>query len=624
MHPSVYKRPLLWVLILWIIGLFLFYHPAPKPGDVSSFISPQEVVLEGQVENFSVAKQEYHNAIVRVERINGAEASGRVYARVKYTALQWKDRVRLRGKLTAPYNVALLGNFAWGDYLALKGVFAEIRSDCVQITRPAAWPYRGLRLLREDILHSLQTHFPAQLAAVAGGIMLGERGVISPALYTAFQDSGAIHLLVASGGNVGFVTLMCFAFCSLFGIRRKQTVVLALLMAGAYTLAAGADAPLLRAYLMAVCACVGFLLNRNSGVFQGLIAAGLIILIREPGAVFETGFQMSFLATLAIIICLNFWVLPASWPKYARFFAQIFLATLCTQLVLLPVFTNVFYKTSVVGLLSNMILVPLASVIMGAGFLFYVLNLVKLGFLVQWVLGGLLWVFNGLVGFFARLPGASVSCAAWGGGFVAAYYLVLFWVFHWPQKEFAKKILPFCAAGAVLCVAGQLVFQSAGRGWILREWNKTAILMHTPQGETLLFGAGIDAEKLMRAVYKSGSLHIDRVFVVSHSKAEAANAQELAQKMPVGQIVYARPGEVWPGESWPLKDGRISAQWGVHCTQDGTVYSRRGYSGQKMETLSFNLSSRQQEWTVGSGGFCIVSPGGIWQSRRNRTVFFPI
>ena len=187
-----------------------------------------------------------------------------------------------------------------------------------------------------------------------------------------------------------------------------------------------------------------------------------------------------------------------------------------------------------------------------------------------------------------------------------------------------KKILPFCAAGAVLCAAGQLVFQAAGRGWILREWNKTAILMHTPQGETLLFGAGIDAEKLMRAVYKSGSLHIDRVFVVSHSKAEAANAQELAQKMPVGQIVYARPGEVWPGESWPLKDGRISAQWGVHCTQDGTVYSRRGYSGQKTETLSFNLSSRRQEWTVGSGGFCIVSPGGIWQSRRNRTVFFPI
>ena len=85
MHPSAYKRPLLWALILYIIGLFLFYHPTPKPGDASFWVSKEEVTLEGRVENFSVSKKEYYNAIVRVLRINGAPAKGRVFARVKYT-----------------------------------------------------------------------------------------------------------------------------------------------------------------------------------------------------------------------------------------------------------------------------------------------------------------------------------------------------------------------------------------------------------------------------------------------------------------------------------------------------------------------------------------------------------
>lgn len=624
MHPSVYKRPLLWALILWIVGLWCFYQPAPGPGDVSSFISQQTAVVEGQVESFSVPKQEYHNVIVRVRRVNEAPASGRVYARIKYADPQWKDEVRLCGKITVPYNVSLLGNFAWGDYLALKGVFAEIRSDSLQVLRRAPWPYRLIRHIRENILHTLQTAFPAQLAAVAGGIMLGERGVISPQLYTAFQDSGAIHLLVASGGNVGFVTLMSFAFCALFGLSRKKTVVFALFMAGMYTLAAGADAPLLRAYLMAVCACMGFLLNRNSGVFQGLVAACLVILLVSPGAVFETGFQMSFLATLAIIICLNFWTLPASWPKPARFFTQIFLATLSTQLVLLPVFTNVFYKVSWAGLLSNMLLVPLASVIMGVGFLFYALSVIHLGWLLQGILGGLLGLFNFLVNVFARLPGAAVSCAAWGGGLVAAYYFILFWVFHIPCKSFAKKMAPFCAAGALLCTGGQLVYQSSGRAWILREWNKTSVLVHTKRGETLLFGTGIKAQKLKQAVYKSGRRQIDRVFVTSVSQTDIKNAQELAESIPVGELIYAYPGAVWPGDSWPLKNGEIKTIWGKHCTREGEIYSRRGYSGQKTETMSFVLREGSTQWLLGAGGFCALTPHGVWQSQRNRTVSFPI
>jgi len=384
MHPDIYKRPLLFCLAALIILLACFYSPAPSKRDVFHSLDKKTVTLTGRAEGFAVSKKKSKNVIVKVFSVDGEPADGYVYARLRDFEPEWKDTLEITGRLQKPYGIDLLGNFDWSRYLAHKNVFTEIKSSDVRVIQPAAWPFRAVRAVRADILRVFNRAFEPELAGIAGGVLLGERGELSPSLYTAFQDSGAIHLLVASGGNVGFVTLVTVAFCSLFGAGRKKTLLIALAVAGVYTLIAGADAPLVRAYFMAACACAGYFLGRNSGVFQGLIVSCFIILCFHPASVFETGFQMSFLATLAIIVCLNNFTLPAKWPAWVRFFAQIFLATLSTQLVLLPVFTNVFYKVSLTGLVSNMILVPMASLLMGLSFAYYVLTLVHAGFLLYW------------------------------------------------------------------------------------------------------------------------------------------------------------------------------------------------------------------------------------------------
>ena len=111
-----------------------------------------------------------------------------------------------------------------------------------------------------------------------------------------------MHLLVASGSNVGFVTILIYFLCSLFIVSRYKKSFLALFFALIYTLIAGADAPLIRAYLMTLTSTIGFLLGRKSGLLQGLILAGFLILLFNPQSLFEAGFEMSFLATLAIVL----------------------------------------------------------------------------------------------------------------------------------------------------------------------------------------------------------------------------------------------------------------------------------------------------------------------------------
>ena len=619
MHPDIYKRPLLFCLAALIILLACFYSPAPSKRDVFHSLDKKTVTLTGRAEGFAVSKKKSKNVIVKVFSVDGEPADGYVYARLRDFEPEWKDTLEITGRLQKPYGIDLLGNFDWSRYLAHKNVFTEIKSSDVRVIQPAAWPFRAVRAVRADILRVFNRAFEPELAGIAGGVLLGERGELSPSLYAAFQDSGAIHLLVASGGNVGFVTLVTVAFCSLFGAGRKKTLLIALAVAGVYTLIAGADAPLVRAYFMAACACAGYFLGRNSGVFQGLIVSCFIILCFHPASVFETGFQMSFLATLAIIVCLNNFTLPAKWPAWVRFFAQIFLATLSTQLVLLPVFTNVFYKVSLTGLVSNMILVPMASLLMGLSFAYYVLTLVHAGFLLYWPALWCLEGFKALVEFFASFRFSALPAAAWSTGAMVSFYAALFWLFNLPLKNFARKTFIPCLLLVVGAPLAQAVFFSPARVYLLNEWNKNAAVVRTPAGETLVLGDALEPEKLSAALYKTGVTKADAVLLFSAKKSK----NDLSQAVPVGRTV--RPfADVWPGDELVIGGTRVRVVWGRHQTREGRFWTNRGYSGSDKDDVSYCLQSGGKEICIGAHARFAQAGERVVSNIRNKTAVLKI
>ena len=617
MHYSYYKRPLLLLLVLYVALLSCFYRPAPSSDDVYHKIPLKTVALTGKVVSFPVLKKNGYNAVVKVLAVNGEKTGGYVYARFKEYTPAWHETLQLQGRLKKPYSIAMLGNFDWGAYLATQHVSTEMAVSSAQQKAPPSFFFRAIAAVRADILKVFEQNFPRNLAAIAGGVLLGERGEIDGGLYSDFQDSGAIHLLVASGGNVGFVTLIVFAFCALFGAGRKKTVVLALVIAGVYTLIAGADAPLVRAYFMTVCAVTGYLLHRNSGVFQGLIISCFVILLFNPACVFETGFEMSFLATLAIIVCLNTYQLPAAWPRWVKFFVQIFMATLCTQLVLLPVFTNVFFKVSFAGLLSNMLLVPLASLLMGLSFAYYVFSLLHMGFVLHALTQGTLWTFEQLVRFFASFPFSSVTAAAWRPGWIVSYYTGLFLLFNLPQKIFVRRIWKYALAVMVLAPAVQYLFFNPPTVWLLNEWNKNAVLVRLPNGSRLLFGAAIDGDKLSRAVLRSGGTQLDAVFISEDAAKQTKEIKELQKQITVKKVVLPF-ADVWPGEEITVRGTQVRAEWGLLKNRQGALWRNRGYSGGR-DSLSYTVTDKDLSFTVSANGRFIEHNGVTFDNKRNAT-----
>ena len=615
MHPDFYKRPLLFFLIALILGLLFFYKPAPTEQDVAAFIPQKEAVLTGRVERFYAAKPKSNNVIVKVFSVDGQPATGYVYARLKDFEPLWKDTLEIRGKLQKPYGIDLLGNFNWQKYLSYKHVFAEIKSDQARVLKPAVWFYRALRAVREDILRVFAKNFEPEIASIAGGILLGERGDLSPELFTAFQDSGAIHLLVASGGNVGFVTLITLALCGLFGLNRRKALWAALLVAGIYTLIAGADAPLMRAYFMTVCACAGYYLGRNSGVLQGLVLSCVIILLIYPASLFETGFQMSFLATFALIVCLANYSVPAKWPRLVRFFAQIFLVTLAVQLALLPVFTNVFYNVSLTGPLANMLLVPLASLLLGLTFVYYLFTLCHVGILLYYPTVFCLYLFKYCVEGFAALPFSSLPVAAWSVWMIGAYYVGLFGVLHAPIKKWHRVLLIIIPILMVGFLMAHYFAQNRTRVYLLDEWYKNVAIVKIKHGPIFVVGEGLPPEKIKNALYKVGHLHADAV-LLTQTKPSKFKYDELAPHI-------IRPFEdFWPTQTvGKFGQTDVFVQWGIHATKEGRIWYNTGYSGSKKDDASYCFKvGEDPAFCIGAAARFVLLQDQVVTSEVNKTV----
>ncbi len=402
MTSDFYKRPLFLILVIYALCLALFLPvPKPKTEDASFFVKPfpQEIVFK--VISYPAKRKTGLVFTAEVLSVAGKAVRGKSYVQCSSCQnLSRGDELTVKGILEPVFSAENYGSFNWREYLARRHISSQTEISELITVKSGSLFWRALSKTRASMLEVFEDNLPADSAAVLSGVSIGEKGDMDKGLYSAFQDSGAIHLLVASGGNVGFVTLIVYFLCSLFFMGRYLPAAAALACALFYTLIAGADAPLIRAYIMTLCATCGLLLGRKSGVLQGFLTAAFIILLFNPQSVFDAGFQMSFLATLAIIYFVCNFNFVSRLPKTAAWAAGLFFISLSAQLALVPVFANYFNRISFAAIISNIFLVPLSGVLMGGAFLLWPLRFLPFSFpfeFVLFIMKILLYVFNFLV-----------------------------------------------------------------------------------------------------------------------------------------------------------------------------------------------------------------------------------
>jgi competence protein ComEC len=207
--------------------------------------------------------------------------------------------------------------------------------------------------------------------AVASALILGYKDDIDAQLKSAYSSAGAMHVLAVSGLHVGIIFLI-FSFLLKFleKIKNGKIIkgVLLIIILWCYALLTGLSPSVMRAATMFSFIVVAKMLDRNSNFFNTLAASALTLLIINPMLIMEVGFQLSYLAVIGIVI-IQPWVFSWWQPKWwvANKIWEISAVSIAAQIATFPLGLLYFHQFPNYFLLSNLIVIPMAIIILYLG-----------------------------------------------------------------------------------------------------------------------------------------------------------------------------------------------------------------------------------------------------------------
>jgi len=265
---------------------------------------------------------------------------------------------------------------------------------------------------------------PEPHASLLLGIVLGMKNQIPLDFWQNLRKTGTLHLVVASGQNVSLVSGFLIQSLIYF-FNRKWAILIADLGIIFYVLMVGSEAPAVRAGLMAILAYSAQLFGKEAYSLNLLFFSALFILLFSPLLLFDIGFQLSFMATLGILV-----IYPLLKKK--QLFSLPFLGpglgvTVTAQIMTLPILLVNFGQISWLSPLINALVIPTIplTMILGIGMIFLGFFSRVLSQLLAYFVWLFLHYFIKVVNFFGHLPFVSWELSKLSGWWAIGYYFLL-------------------------------------------------------------------------------------------------------------------------------------------------------------------------------------------------------
>jgi competence protein ComEC len=480
-------------------------------------------------------------------------------------AWHYGDRVIVHGVLEQPPHDA---GFSYRDYLARRGVhsymaWAEV--ELVRVGEGSPW-YSWIAALKKNALQTVALLYPEPEASLLSGILLGVEAGIPAPVQRAFKATGTSHIVAISGFNMAIVAGL---FSTLFGrlLGRRGGFLAAAAAITVYTVLVGANAAVVRAAIMGGLALFARQVGRRQDGLTALAFSGALMAVFNPLLLWEVGFQLSFMATLGLVLYaqpLADWfsgvagrMIPVNRARQLSGpVGEYVLFTFAAQITTLPVLVYHFGRISLVSLIANPFILPAQPAVMILGGLAVLLGLawLPLGKLAAWFAWPFVAYTIRVVEGFARLPGGEIVLGDVPLALAVIYCGLLFgWTFARSHVEnFGRQLRPGLVFGGLALLTtvvwrGVLSVPDGRLHLVVLEVSTQtvsgeALLIHTPEGRTLLVSGGPAASLLGDALGRrlpfAGS-GLDWLIVAAPGEEHIAALPRVLERYPPGQVLWA-------------------------------------------------------------------------------------
>lgn len=308
-------------------------------------------------------------------------------------------------------------------------------------------------------------------AGVVNAMLFGRKEYLDETIREDFKRSGIMHLTAVSGFHVSLITSLLIQFFSALGFKRRARAVLAFPFMLLFMALAGFTSSVLRAGIMMSLYLFAQVVSQKYDALNALGFALFGICIVNPYSALNTGFLLSFSATLGIIVIspvltsflyrkFQFENSKSFWNKIARYLTQLFSVSCAAFLFTLPVMLYRFDSISVIAPISSAFLVPVATLMMWGATFCLLIGTIPLFFpcavLLSIFIRGLVHILAGLAHIFSLIPFASIPIQYdYLKILVIVFYAagVLLYVLHAKAELKRASMLLAAAVFAISCIS---------------------------------------------------------------------------------------------------------------------------------------------------------------------------
>lgn len=591
---------------LFLLAAFLAVHlggdrfleELRKPPVQAAFREDDTVLVEGQVWK-QEERAEYHVFYLRDNSITKSgrtvEEAGIILYDPEKTDLRTGNILRASGQLFFFDEARNPGNFDQQFYYQRQNIHAGLWAQSVEVKDDSFWHLRDtLERFRGEWRKALLEAAGEKDGDILAAMILGDRQGMDPETKELYQVNGIAHILSISGLHLSFIGIGSYQL-----LRRRTGSYLAGGLLGIgflllYILMIGTGVAVLRSLVMFLLRVGADMAGRAYDMITALAAAAAVVILWQPLAFYDGGFQMSFGAILGMWI-LGELMRPSGKERQAgrgedrrpekekslpvrakKGLVQALQSSLGVQMILLPVTLYHYFEFPLCSVFLNLLVIPLMSALLFLGMTGSLLYMAvePAGQALVWMGSRILDIYEVSCLAALSLPGSRLVTGQPDMGVVWFYYLTLgitivLWVLAKKKKraggrespaERRRALVPVFAGAAVLLFAGpasglgslgqvEITMLDVGQGdsSFIRADDGTAILVDGGSSDTDQAGR-YRVEPFLKA---EGVGVLDYVFV-THGDSDHMNAvEELLDRQETGVkvscLVLPVPG-VWDEE----------------------------------------------------------------------------
>ena len=431
----------------------------------------KEIILTGVISKEADIRSNNIKLIITPEEIQNAanlqnaenrsrHFEGRVLVTTnRYPEYQYGDKLKITGELKAPIKFE---DFNYKDYLAKDGIYSVMYYPKIKLLEreksigPTYVIYSQILSFKNKLMESIYQNLSPPQSSILGAVILGDKRKISDEWKQKLNIVGVRHITAVSGMHVAILTTILMTLLLGLGFWRQQAFYFTIVFVAFFVIMTGLQPSAIRAGIMGGLFLLAQYLGRQKFATNALLLAAVVMLAINPLLLkLDVGFQLSFLAVLGIIYLMPIfqyyfrkWLSPEWFQKCwwlswlpIKSIGDILAMTLSAQVFTLPILIYNFGYMFLVAPITNLLIVPFLSYIMGLGFLFGIFGIISqfLGWVFSWPAWLLLTYLTKIVDFFSQIPLAFITIEnlhwAW---LIIAYLILGYFTWRISQKQKLK------------------------------------------------------------------------------------------------------------------------------------------------------------------------------------------